>query len=103
MFDIPDPVSMYESAKTAGLERDIADALVSSTLSAAITALWVSGSSKWALWMGEGQALKDSATVQYLTLTRSPKTKFLVLTVPQDLTDPNNLSRFQTESMEKTK
>jgi hypothetical protein len=101
MFDIPDPVSMYESAKTAGLERDIADALVSSTLSAAITAMWVSGVAKWAIWTGEGQALKDAATVQYLTLKNSPKTNFLTLTVPKDLLDADNLSRFQTE--EKTK
>lgn len=101
MFDIPDPVGMYESAKTAGLEREIADALVSSTLSAAITAMWASGAAKWAIWTGEGQALKDAATVQYLTLKNQPKTKFLVLTVPQDLLNPDNLSRFQTEFKEK--
>lgn len=103
MFDIPDPVSMYESAKNAGLEREIADAMVSSTLSAAITGMWRSGTAKWADWTGEGPALKDAATVMYLTLKNQPKTQFLVLTVPQDLLNPDNLSRFQTEFKENKK
>lgn len=101
LFQIPDPVSMFESAKNAGLEREIAQALVSATVSAAIAGMWRSGSAKWADWTGEGQALKDAATVMYLTLEKQLKPGFLALTVPKDLLDPNNLSRFQTE--EKTK
>jgi hypothetical protein len=101
LFSIPDPVSMFESAKNAGLERDIANAFVSATLSAAITGMWRSGSAKWADWTGEGQALKDAATVMYLSLREQEKVGFLVLTVPEDLLDANNLSRFQTEKMEK--
>jgi hypothetical protein len=101
LFTIPDPVSMFESAKNAGLERDIATALVSASVSAAITGMWRSGSSKWADWTGEGQALKDAATVMYLTLKQELKPGFLVLTVPEDLLDPNNLSRFETELKEK--
>lgn len=101
LFQIPDPVSMFESAKNAGLERDIADALVSASLSAAITGMWRSGSAKWADWTGEGQALKDAATVMYLTLQQQLKPGFLALTVPKDLLDPANLSRFQSELKEK--
>jgi hypothetical protein len=102
IFQIPDPVSMFESAKNAGLEREIASALVSASLSATIAGMWRSGSAKWADWTGEGQALKDAATVMYLTLEQQLKPGFLVLTVPKDLLDANNLSRFQTELKEKT-
>ena len=101
LFQIPDPVSMFESAKNAGLEREIANALVSATLSAAITGMWRSGSAKWADWTGEGQALKDAATVMYLSLREQEKTNFLVLTVPQDLLNADNLARFQTEEVKK--
>jgi len=101
LLTLPDPVSMFESAKNAGLEREIANAFVSASLSATIAAMWRSGSAKWASWTGEGQALKDAATVMYLTLERQLKPGFLSLTVPQDLLDPSNLSRFQTESKEK--
>lgn len=93
---------MFESAKNAGLERDIANAFVSATLSATIAGMWRSGSAKWADWTGEGQALKDAATVMYLSLSEQLKPGFLVLTVPQDLLAPNNLARFQTELKEKT-
>jgi hypothetical protein len=92
---------MFESAKNAGLEREIANAFVSAALSAAITGMWRSGSAKWADWTGEGQALKDAATAMYLALTNSPKINFLTLTVPQDLLAASNLSRFQTEFKEK--
>jgi hypothetical protein len=103
IFQIPDPVSMFESAKNAGLEREVANALVSATLSAAITGMWRSGSAKWADWTGEGQALKDAATVMYLSLRDLERQNFLTLTVPKDLEDADNLSRFQTEHQEKKK
>jgi hypothetical protein len=54
LFEIPDPVSMFESAKNAGLEREIANAFVSASLSAAIAGMWRSGSAKWADWTGTG-------------------------------------------------
>ena len=101
LLNLPDPVSMYEGAKTAGLEREVANALVSSAYSAWISAMWRSGSAKWAVFTGEGQALKDAATAMYLTLSRLETKNFLVLTVPQDLLDANNLSRFETERMTK--
>lgn len=104
LFQIPDPISMFESAKNAGFERDVAAAMVSATVSAAISGMWRSGSAKWADWTGEGQALKDAATVMYLTLQQRLEKLapgLLVLTVPQDLLDPNNLARFQTQAKEK--
>lgn len=102
LFSIPDPVSIFESAKTAGLERKVAVALVSAAVSAGIAGMWRSGSAKWADFTGEAQALKDAATVTYLTLRETTVEGLpLVLTVPQDLLDPNNLAKFQTEFQEK--
>lgn len=101
LIDFPDPVSMFEGAKNAGLERETANALVSSAYSAWISAMWRSGSAKWVVLTGEGQALKDAATAMYLSLQSLEKKNFLCLTVPKDLLDADNLSRFQTE--EKTK
>jgi hypothetical protein len=97
LFNIPDPVGMFESAKNAGLERETANALVSASLSASISAMWRSGTAKWALWAGEGQALKDSATAMYLSLRALEKKGFLSLTVPKVFLDADNLARFETE------
>ena len=88
---------MFEGAKTAGLEREVINSLVSAAYSAWISAMWRSGSAKWADWSGEGQALKDAATAVYLSLRELEHKKFLTLTVPKDLLDADNLSRFQTE------
>jgi hypothetical protein len=96
-LEIPNFVAWFESAKNAGLERTIANALVSGALSGYLTGLWRSGDAKWATWTGEGQALKDAATAMYLTLSQLETKDFLVLTLPQDMLDPNNLSRFQSE------
>lgn len=101
LIDFPDPVSMFEGAKTAGLEREVINALMSAAYSAWITFVWESGSAKWVDFTGEGQALKRAATTAYLSLTELQKKNFLTLTVPKDLLDPNNLSQFQTQ--EKTK
>lgn len=101
LIDFPDPVSMFEGAETAKLERDVANSLVSTTYSAWISAMWRSGDAKWAKWTGEGQAMKDAATAMYLSLRVLEKKGFLALTVPQDLLDPDNLSKFQTEEQTK--
>jgi hypothetical protein len=101
LIDAPDPVSWFEGAKNAGLERSELNAFVSMAYSAEICFLWRSGSSKWAQWTGEGRALQDAATAMYLTLSMQETKNFLALTVPKDLLDPANLSRFQSE--EKTK
>jgi hypothetical protein len=101
LFSLPDPVGIFESAKTSGLERDIANSFVSATYSAWISGMWRSGEAKWAAFTGEGQALKDAATAMYLSLTDLEKKGFLVLTVPTDMLTPANLSRFQTEKQTK--
>ena len=98
---IPDPVSMMEAAANGKLERELVNSLVSSSYSALISFLWRSGSSKWAIWTGEGQGMKDAATALYLSLRELEQKQFLTLTVPKDLLDADNLSKFQTE--EKTK
>lgn len=103
LIDFPDPVSMFEGAKTAGLEREVAEALVSVAISDYITGLWAQGTSKLFNWFGEAQAAKDMATACYLSVARNDLLKWLVLTVPKDLLDPANLSRFQTQSQEKIK
>jgi hypothetical protein len=101
LITIPDPVSMFEGAKTAGLEREIVNSLISAAYSAWISFMWRSGSAKWAVWTGEGQGMKDAATAMYLSLRDLEKKNFLCLTVPKDLLDADNLAKFQTE--EKTK
>lgn len=101
LIDFPNPVAMFEGGKTAGLEREIVNSLVSAAYSAWIAAMWRSGAAKWALWAGEGQAMKDAATAMYLSLHNCEKKNFLVLTVPKDLLDADNLSRFQSEQQTK--
>lgn len=96
LLDFPNPIAWYEGAKNAGLQRQEIDAFVSALYSAQITFLWQSGKKSW--W-GEGKAMQDAATAQYLTLTRLETKGFLTLTVPKDLLDPDNLARFQTERM----
>src|ERR1700684_3771 len=101
LLTIPDPVSMYESAKNAGLEREAANSFVSAFYSSGIAFVWRSGSSKWALWAGEGQAMKDAAVSMYLTLSRLETKGFLTLTVPSDMLDADVISKFQTEKVAK--
>jgi|ERR1700733_3923715 len=103
LIDFPDPVSMFEGAATAKLEREVVNSIMSATYSAWISFVWRSGSAKWADWSGEGQAMKDAATVMYLSLRDLEQKQFLTLTVPKDLLAADNLSKFQTETQEKTK
>lgn len=101
LLTLPDPVSMFESAKSAGQDRDILNSLVSATYSAWITAMWRSGSAKWATFTGEGQAMKDAAVAMYLSLQALEKKNFLTLTVPKDMLAAEELSQFQTQWREK--
>jgi len=97
LLDFPDPVGMLEGAATAKLEREVVNSVMSAMYSSWISFVWRSGSAKWADWSGEGQAMKDAATAMYLSLRDLEKKGFLSLTVPIDLLDANNLSKFQTE------
>jgi len=101
LIDLPDPVSIFEHAKTAGLEREVMNSLVSTSYSAWITAMWRSGSSKWAMFIGEGQAMKDAATAMYVSLQQLEVRGFLCLTVPKDLLEADNLARVQTTQLRK--
>ena len=101
LIDFPDPVSMFEGAKTANLERQVVNSVMSAMYSSWISFVWRSGSAKWADWTGEGQAMKDAATAMYLSLRELEAKNFLSLTVPADMLKPENISKFQTEEMKK--
>jgi len=101
MFEIPNFVSWFEAAANAKLEREATNAFVSAAASAWITGMWRSGTAKWAVWFGEGQALQDAAVAAYLTLSQLETKGFLVLTVPSDMLSAAVLSKFQTERMAK--
>jgi hypothetical protein len=101
LIDFPSPVSWYESAKNAGLERQAANSFVSAMYSSWISFVWRSGSSKWAQYIGEGKAMQDAATAMYLTLQKLETKGFLTLTVPQDMLQANNLANFETTEMTK--
>jgi hypothetical protein len=99
LIDFPDPVGIFESAKNAGLERQAANSLVSAAYSTWITFMWTSGSSKWALWAGEGKAMQQAAISAYLTLSSLETKGFLTLTVPKELLEADGLAQFQTEKV----
>jgi len=101
LIDFPDPISMFEGAATAKLEREVINSFVSAAYSTWITSMWRSGDAKWATFTGEGQALKDAATAMYLSLTDLQAKNFLSLTVPTDMLTADNLSKFETRKMTK--
>ncbi len=97
MFGLPDPLADILGNK---LEKNIAKTLLSATYSASITGLWSSKQSRLAQWLGIGQADRDVATSIYLSLQPMVESGDIVLTVPRELLDPNNLARFQSELKE---
>ena len=96
LLEFPNPVSWYSGAKQAGLERDEINAFVSMVYSAWLSFMWRSGSARWALWSGEGKAMQDAATAAYLSLEALQKKGFITLTVPSEMLEAPNVSRFQT-------
>lgn len=101
LLQFPDVVAMYQGGKTAGLERDEVNALVSMLYSSWLSFLWRSGSARWALWAGEGKAMQDAATAAFLSLESLQKKGFLSLSVPSDMLEASNLSKFITETKTK--
>jgi|SRR5208283_530672 len=97
IFEFPNPGDWINSFKMGSLEREAANAAMSAAYSSYISGLWSEGASKWFSATGTGQGLKDAATAAYLSLQVLEAKGFLVLTVPKDLLDANNLSRFQSE------
>lgn len=100
LISFPNPVSWFESARNAGLERQEINALVSALYSAQLTFLWESGKSL-PFWKSGGTALQKAAVAQYLTLNSLESRNFLTLTLPKDMLNPDILSQFQTESKSK--
>ena len=86
LIDFPDPVAWIESAKTAGFERELLEALVSSQISM----MWRAGQWKPLAFLADG------ATAMYLSLT-GLQAKGLRLSVPAEMKQPENLKRFTTE------
>jgi hypothetical protein len=97
LLDFPNPSDWINSFKLGQLEREAANAVMSAAYSSYITGLWTEGSNKIFSKLGAGQGLRDIATAAYLSLRELEAKGFLTLTVPKDLLDPGNLSRFQTE------
>lgn len=92
LIDFPSPVDWFESAKSAGLERQEAVTVLSAVYSFWITAMWSLGQKKW-FWF-----LADAASAMYQTLAQLQKNGKLDLTVPTEMLEPKNLSRFTTTS-----
>lgn len=97
LLEFPNPGDWFNSFKMGTLEREAANAVMSAAYSSYISGLWSEGDSKLFSFAGAGQGLKDAATAAYLSLRELEAKGFLVLTVPKDLLDADNLSRFQTE------
>jgi hypothetical protein len=91
LFSIPDPVSMFESAKDAQLGRQEVGVFVSASYSFLISSLWRAGAGRLLVWLGLGKALQDGATAMYLALQQEMKPGFLVLTVPKDMLTAANV------------
>jgi len=71
--------------------------VMSASYSMGISFLWRTGQRNL---LGFGPALRDAATSAYLSLHALEKKGF-ALTMPKDLLDPANLTKFQTEEVSK--
>lgn len=94
MFDLPDPVSMFESAKNAGLERKAALDFVGNTYSSFLNLLW--GLRKIPL-LGPGfreQALGTLASIKNNKLFQDGQ---LRITVRKEMWNPDLLAQYQGE------
>lgn len=94
MFDLPNPVGMYEQAKMAGLEREIAEDFLGVAYSGYINFMW--GLRKLPMI---GQACQSQALAVYFSLKNSKTFDEgkLRLTVVKDILSPDLLSQYQTE------
>jgi hypothetical protein len=95
LIEFPNPAEWLESARTANLEREAANTVLSGVYSFWVTGMWTLGQRKYCSF------LADAATSMYLSLTVLEKKGLLALTVPTAMLLPANLSRFTTT--EKTK
>jgi len=98
MFDLPDPVGMYEQAKNAGLEREIAEDFLGVAYSGFINLVW--GLRKIPIF---GPAFAAQALSIYFSLKNGKlfQEGKLRITVNKSLLDPDLLSQYQTEWINK--
>jgi hypothetical protein len=94
MFDLPNPVGMYEQAKNAGLEREIVEDILGQMYSDYITTRWTM---KNIPILGPGLSAGAYATYVSLKNGKLYTEGKLRLTVPQDMLNPDILAKFQTE------
>jgi hypothetical protein len=102
LLEFPNPVDWIAGIRDDDQKRALINATMSALYSAQITMLWETGKAAqghW--WSSEGPALMRTATAMYLTLRVLEQKNLIVLTVPTDLMDADNLSKFQTERMTK--
>lgn len=93
LLEFPDVIGMYESAKNAGLEREVANAAVSAACNGYMTFLWEAGKKVPLI----GPAMQRMAIATHLTLEGLMTNNFLNLVVPKEMLDPNIRSQFQGE------
>jgi hypothetical protein len=98
MFNLPDPVSMFETAKNAGLEREVALDFIGTAYSSFLNLLW--GLQKVPVVGGafKAQALGTFFSLRNSQLYQEGKIK---LTVKKEMLDPDLLSQYETEWVQK--
>ena len=89
-IDFPNPADWFESAKNSGMERDVANTVLSGVYSFWIAGMWSLGQRKYLSFVA------DAATAMYLSLSDLQKKGLLALTVPKAMLAANNLSKFET-------
>lgn len=94
MFGLPD---FFGDLLAHGLEKEVWKDIASAAFSGYISGLWAGKQSKVSAILGLGQAERDIATSTWLALQPMVERGELVLTVPKELLDPDNLARFQTQ------
>jgi hypothetical protein len=99
MFDLPDPVGMFEKAKNAGLEREIALDAISDVWSSFLNLLY--GCRKIPI-IGQGLENQAYGTLASIMNNRLFKEGKLRITVNKELWDPNRLTQFQGEWFDKS-
>lgn len=98
LISLPDPVSMFESAKNAGLEREIVEDILGQMYSDYLTTRWT-----WRTVPIVGAGISAGAYATYVSLKngRLFADGRLRLTVPKSMLDPDLLSQYETEWKQK--
>lgn len=98
MFDLPNPIGMYEQAKNAGLAREIVEDVLSQAYSDYLTTRWT-----WRTLPIIGNGIGEGAIATLVSLRNSQlyEEGKIRLTVPKSMLDPDLLSKYQTEYKEK--